>query len=88
MDDILRQLRRAPPAGALDEIDDIVMTAVAELRRDAIGVKRLTTLAAFVSLSSGAFAGVIMGEPVGSPRPLSPFASVNALAPSALLDAQ
>ena len=88
LDDLLTQLRRAPPAGFLDGMDDMVMTALAERRRDTARGHHMTALAAVVSLGGGAFAGAAMGEPMVSARPLSPFAPINALAPSVLLDAQ
>ncbi len=88
LDDLLMQLRRAPPAGLLDGMDDMVMTALAERRRDTTRGQRMTAFAAVISLGGGAFAGAAMGEPMTAARPLSPFAPINALAPSVLLDAQ
>ena len=88
LDDLLTQLRRAPPAGLLDGMDDRVMISLAEQRRDTTRGQRMTAFAAVVSLGGGAFAGAAMGEPITAARPLSPFAPINALAPSVLLDAQ
>lgn len=88
VDDLLRQLKHAPPAGLLDGLDDMVMTALAERRHDMVRTKRMTALAGFVSLGGGAFAGAIMGQPAAAAPTLSPFAPVNALAPSILLDTQ
>ena len=88
LDDLLTQLRRSPPAGLLDGMDDRVMTALVERRRDANRGQRMTAFAAVVSLGGGAFAGAAMGEPMTAAQPLSPFAPINAFAPSALLDAQ
>lgn len=86
MDDLLKQLRRAPPSGLLEGIDDRVMATLTMRHREASGAQRLMALAAMVSLGGGAFAGMTMGEPAQAARPLSPFAPVTALAPSVLLD--
>lgn len=86
MDDFLKQLRRAPPGGLLDGLDDSVMAGLSARRREASGAHRFMALAALVSLGGGAFAGVATSEPVVAARPLSPFAPITALAPSALLD--
>lgn len=86
MEDLLKQLRQAPPSGLLDGFDDKVMAMFAMRQREASGAQRFMALAAMVSLGGGAFAGMAMGEPAQAARPLSPFAPVTALAPSALLD--
>ncbi|NBW77237.1 hypothetical protein [Novosphingobium sp. TH158] len=86
MEDLLKQLRRAPPSGLLEGFDDRVMATLAVRKREVSGAQRLMALAAMVSLGGGAFAGMAMGEPVQAARPLSPFAPMTALAPSALLD--
>lgn len=88
LDDLFTQFRRAPPMGLLDEMDDRVMAALAERKRDMTQGKRMTAFAAVMSLGGGAFAGAAMGEPMTAARPLSPFAPINALAPSVLLDAR
>ena len=88
LDDLLTQLGRAPPTGLLDGMDDRVMAALAQRKRDMTQGKRMTAFAAVVSLGGGAFAGAALGEPITPIPPLSPFAPINALAPSALLDAQ
>lgn len=87
-DDLFTQLRRAPPMGLLDGMDDKVMAALAQRKRDMTQGQRMTAFAAMMSLGGGAFAGAAMGEPITPARPLSPFAPINALAPSVLLDAQ
>lgn len=88
MDDFLKQLRRAPPAGLLDSLDDSVMAVLSVRRREASGTHRLMALAALISLGWGAIAGVTTREPDIAARPLSPFAPSTVLAPSALLDAR
>lgn len=88
LDDLFTQFRRAPPMGLLDGMDDRVMAALAERKRDMTQGKRMTAFAAVMSLGGGAFAGAAMGEPMTAARPLSPFAPINALAPSVLLDAR
>ena len=88
LDDLFTQLRRAPPMGLLDGMDDRVMAALAERKRDMTQGQRMTAVAAMMSLGGGAFAGAAMGEPITPVRQLSPFAPINALAPSVLLDAQ
>jgi hypothetical protein len=84
MDDYLKQLRRAPPAGLLDGFDDGVMAVLSARRREASGAYLVMALAALISLGGGAFAGVSSSEPVVA-RPLSPFAQNSALVPSTLL---
>jgi hypothetical protein len=86
MDDLLKQLRRAPPSGLLEGIDDRVMATLTKRQREVSGAQRFMALAAMVSLGGGAFAGMTMGEPAQAARPLSPFAPVTTLAPSVLLD--
>lgn len=88
MDDFLKQLRRAPPSGLLEGLDDRVMAMLAVRQREATGAQRFMALAAMMSLGGGAFAGMAMGEPAVAARPLSPFAPVTALAPSTLLDSR
>lgn len=88
MDDFLKQLRRAPPAGLLDRLDDNVMAVLSARRREASGAHRFMALAALISLGGGAFAGLTTREPADAARPLSPFAPGSALVPSALLDSR
>lgn len=88
MDELLRQLMHSPPAGFLDGLDDRVMGALTERRRDATRVQRMTALSAFLALGSGAFAGALIGEPASAAHPLSPFMPNTAFAPSTLLDAR
>jgi hypothetical protein len=86
MDDLLKQLRRAPSSDLLEGFDDRVMTSLAMRKREVSGAQRFMAFAAMVSLGGGAFAGMTMGEPAQAAHPLSPFAPATALAPSALLD--
>lgn len=88
LDDLFTELRREPPAGLLDGMDDRVIAALADRKRDMAQGQRMTAFAAMMSLGGGAFAGAAMGEPITHARPVSPFAPINALAPSVLLDAQ
>lgn len=88
MDELLRHLRHTPPAVFLDGFDDRVMGALAERRRDATRVQRMTAVTAFLALGSGALAGSLIGAPASAASPLSPLVSMNAFAPSALLDAR
>lgn len=88
MDNYLRRLKGAPPAGLLDGLDDRVMNALALRRREAGLAQRFMVLSAVISLGGGALAGITTSEPAVAARPLSPFTPAMALAPSALLDAQ
>lgn len=85
-DNYLNRLRRAPPLGLLDDLDDRVMAALVLRKREANGAQWMMALAAFISLGSGAYAGISMTQNAGVERALSPFAPVNALAPSTLLE--
>lgn len=88
VDNLLRQLRQAPPAGLLDGMDDMVIAMLAERRGETTRLQRMTAVAAVMSLGGGVFAGAAIGEPVAAAQPLSPLAPMSAIAPSALLDAQ
>lgn len=88
MDDYLRQLRRAPPSGLFDGLDDRVFSALALRRKETTMAQRFMVLSAFISLGGGAIAGIASAEPVGRGPSLSPFAPVSALASSALLDSR
>ncbi|QGY80253.1 hypothetical protein [Sphingorhabdus lacus] len=88
MDNLLMQLKRNPPAGLLDGLDDRVLMTLGIRQREARESRKFMALAACVSLGGGAFAGIAMGEPAVAAQPLSPFAPTAMLSPSSLLDAR
>lgn len=88
MDDHLRRLRRVPPAGLLEGLDDRVLGALAVRRREASMAQRFMVLSAFISLGGGALVGVSMGHTEAVASPLTPLAPAMTLAPSVILDAR
>jgi len=88
MDKELRILNRIDLPAALDALDDRIMGALAIRRREAVAMRRLMALAAFVSLGGGVFAGSAISQPAVAASPLTPFGPPSAVVPSTLLDAQ
>ena len=88
MDKELRILNRIDLPAALDALDDRIMGALAIRRREAVAMRRLMALAAFVSLGGGVFAGSAISQPAVAVSPLTPFGPPSALVPSTLLDVQ
>ncbi|KAB2857901.1 hypothetical protein KNJ79_20625 (plasmid) [Sphingopyxis indica] len=88
MDEELRILKRVDLPAALDALDDRVMGALRIRRREAVAMRRIMALAAFVSLGGGMVAGSAVSQPAVAASPLSPFGPSSALAPSSLLDTQ
>ena len=88
MDEELRILKRVDLPAALDALDDRVMGALRIRRREAVAMRRLMALAAFVSLGGGVFAGSAISQPAVAASPLTPFGPPSALVPSTLLDVQ
>ncbi|WP_428631758.1 hypothetical protein [Sphingopyxis sp.] len=86
MDDALRILDRIDLPAALGALDDHIMGALAIRRREAVAMRRLMALAAFVSLGGGLLAGSAISRPAVAASPLTPFGPPSALAPSTLLD--
>ncbi len=59
-----------------------------DIGREAVAMRRLMALAAFVSLGGGVFAGSAISQPAVAASPLTPFGPPSALVPSTLLDVQ
>ncbi|KTE26974.1 MULTISPECIES: hypothetical protein [unclassified Sphingopyxis] len=88
MDKELRILNRIDLPAALDALDDRIIGALSERRRETAATGRLMALAAFVSLGGGVVAGSVISQPAVAASPLTPFGPASALAPSTLLDTQ
>lgn len=69
MDKELRILNRIDLPAALDALDDRIMGALAIRRREAVAMRRLMALAAFVSLGGGVFAGSAISQPAVAASP-------------------
>src|SRR3546814_20411446 len=85
MDEELRILNRIDLPAALDALDDRIMGALAIRRREAVAMRRLMALAAFVSLGGGLVAGSAVPPPAVAARPFEPFGPPGTLALSTLL---
>ncbi len=85
MDDLLRRLGLTALPERLSEIDDAVLTALAEQQNDARATSRLLSAAAVVALGVGYVGGSLTSAPVEAAVPKLVLAET-ALAPSSLLD--
>ncbi|MGQ3008832.1 MAG: hypothetical protein ACT6Q7_21910 [Blastomonas fulva] len=86
MDKELGILNRIDLPAALDALDDRIMGALAIRRREAVAMRRLMALAAFVSLGGGIVAGSAVPQSAVAASPFAPFGPPSTLAPSTLLD--
>ena len=86
MDEELRILNRIDVPAALDALDDRIMGALAIRQREAVAMRRMMALAAFISLGGGIVAGSAISQPAVAANRLAPFGLSNALAPSTLLE--
>src|SRR3546814_2117812 len=73
MDKELGILNRIDLPAALDALDDRIMGALAIRRREAVAMRRLMALAAFVSLGGGIVAGSAVPQPAVAASPFAPF---------------
>src|SRR3546814_18025751 len=73
MDKELGILNRIDLPAALDALDDRIMGALAIRRREAVAIRRLMTLAAFVSLGGGLVAGSAVPQPAVAASPFAPL---------------
>src|SRR3546814_13360320 len=85
MDKELGILNRIDLPAALDALDDRIMGALAIRRREAVAMRRLMALAAFVSLGGGIVAGSAVPQPAVPASPFAPFGPPSTLPPSTLL---
>src|SRR3546814_19821464 len=86
MDKELGILNRIDLPAALDALDDRIMGALAIRRREAVAMRRLMALAAFVSLGGGIVAGSAVPQSAVAARPFAPFGAPSPPAPSTFLD--
>lgn len=85
MDDLLQKLADAPLPARLAQLDDAVLTGLADRKSEARATSRLLSLAAVLALGIGYAGGSIMPLAVSASEP-NPVIAQTALAPSTLLD--
>lgn len=86
MDDELRILNAAAMPAALDALDARVLDALADRRREAVGLRRTMVIAALVSLGGGVIAGSAFVPDAVAANPLMPLVPDSPLAASTWLD--
>lgn len=85
MEDLLQRLRSMPVPPALSQLDDAVLTGLAERQSETRATSRLLSAAAFVALGIGYAGGSILPTPARAAGDELVIAE-SALAPSTLLD--
>lgn len=86
MDEEFRKLKTAALPLSLDALDDRVFIALSARKVEATATRRLTAVAALISLGGGIVAGSAFVPNASAASPLTPLIPASPLAPSTLLD--
>ena len=88
MIDELKILQGAEQPAALEALDDRILDAVAERRRESAATRKMMIFAAFISLGCGVVAGGAMPAPAVAAAPLSPLVPNSPLTQVGLAEAR